>query len=190
MLSPNDFLKNIVEKLQQSGIDYVICGSVAASFYGVTRSTIDTDIIINPAKEQLTRFIELLGNEYYVSSEAAYAALQQGTMFNVIDMENSYKADLIIKKQTDFSIEEFRRRKKQILLGKELYILSPEDNILSKLSWAKESHSEQQYNDVMKILDAGAGQLDMKYLNKWAKILDVEDDLNKCLSQIRDLNKK
>jgi hypothetical protein len=187
MLSPNEFLKNVIEKLQQAGIDYVICGSVAATFYGVTRSTLDTDIIIDPTKEQLTKFIGLLGNEYYVSSEAAFDALRTGTMFNVIDIENSCKADLIIRKQTEFSIEEFRRKRKEILLGKELYILSPEDSILSKLVWAKESRSETQYHDVMTILDARAGQLDTKYLNKWIKLLDVEDDFKKCLSHIKGL---
>ena len=166
MLSPNEFLKNVIEKLQQARIDYVICGSVAATFYGVTRSTLDTDIIIDPTREQLTKFIEMLGDEYYVSSEAAFDALRQGAMFNIIDIENSCKADLIIRKQTDFSNEEFRRKRKEKLLGKELYILSPEDSILSKLSWAKESHSEQQYNDVMRILDARAESLDMKYLNQ------------------------
>ncbi len=185
MLTPNEFLRNIIEKLQQAGIDYVICGSVAASFYGITRSTIDTDIIVDPTREQLTKFIELLGNAYYVSSDAAFDALQQTAMFNVIDTENSFKADLIIRKQTAFSVEEFRRRRKQKLLGKELYVLSPEDSILSKLVWAKESHSEQQYNDVMRILDACAESLDMKYLNQWAKTLKVENDLKKCISKIQ-----
>ena len=184
MLTQNDFLKNVVEKLQMAGIDYVICGSVAASFYGITRSTIDTDIIIDPTSQQLTKFIELLGNEYYVSNEAAFEALQHSVMFNVIDIENSFKADLIIRKQTEFSAEEFRRKRKQKLLGKELYVLSPEDSILSKLVWAKENRSEQQYNDVMRILDACAESLDMKYLNQWAKTLKVWDDLKKCLSQI------
>jgi hypothetical protein len=187
MLSQSEFLKNVIEKLQQAGIDYVICGSMAATFYGLTRSTLDTDIIIDPAREQLTKFIELLGNEYYVSSEAAFDALERGAMFNVIDIDSSCKADLIIRKQTAFSAEEFRRKRKENLLGKALYILSPEDSILSKLAWAKQSRSETQYRDVMTILEAKAGQLDMKYLNKWAKILDVEDDLNKCLSQIKDL---
>jgi len=32
MTSQKEFLKNIVEKLQQAGIDYVICGFTAASF--------------------------------------------------------------------------------------------------------------------------------------------------------------
>jgi hypothetical protein len=187
MLSQNEFLKNIIEKLQQVGIDYAICGSVAATFYGVTRSTEDTDIIIDPTLEQLTKFIRLLGDAYYVSNEAAFDALRQRGMFNVIDVENACKADMIIKKQTDFGVGEFQRKRKESLLGTALYILSPEDSILSKLLWAKQSRSEMQYRDVMKILESRSGTLDMKFLNKWAEILDVEDDLNKCLSQIRNL---
>jgi hypothetical protein len=187
MLSQNEFLQNTIEKLQQAGIDYVICGSMAASFYGITRSTQDADIIINPTKEQLTNFLNLLGNTYYVSKDAALEAFKREGMFNIIEIENACKADLIIKKQSAFSEEVFRRKRKENLLGKDLYILSPEDSILSKLLWAKPSRSELQYKDVMKILEARAGTLDMKYLNKWAKQLNVEDDLNECLSQIRNL---
>lgn len=68
MTSLKDFLQSVVENLQQAGIDYVICGSIAASFYGVERSTQDTDIIINPNEEQLTNFLRLLGDAFYVSS--------------------------------------------------------------------------------------------------------------------------
>jgi hypothetical protein len=186
MLSQKEFLNNVVEKLHQASIDYVICGSVAASFYGVERSTQDADIIINPTEEQLTNFLKLLGDAYYVSSEAALDALKQSTIFNIIDVENAWKADLIIRKQTDFSAEEFHRKRKENLLGKDLYILSPEDAILSKLVWAKQSRPELQHHDVTKILEIRAGRLDMKYLNKWAKVLKVEDDLNKCLSHIQD----
>jgi hypothetical protein len=187
MLSQNEFLKNVIEKLQQAGIDYVICGSMAASFYGLTRSTQDTDIIINPTEEQLANLLNLLGDTYYVSKDAAIEALKREGMFNIIEVENAWKADLIIRKQSAFSEEEFRRKTKENLLGKELYILSPEDSILSKLSWAKESRSETQYRDVMTILEARAGHLDMKYLNKWIKLLDIEDDFKKCLSKIKGL---
>jgi hypothetical protein len=187
MLTQNEFINNIVEKLQKAGIEYVICGSTAATFYGLIRSTQDTDIIINPTREQLIKFIELLGKKYYISSETAFEALNQGAMFNVIDIENSFKADLIIRKPVGFSVEEFRRKRKEKLLDKPVYILSPEDSILSKLAWAKQSRSETQYRDVMTILEAKAGQLDVKHLKKWAKILEVEDDLNKCLERIQKL---
>ena len=94
MTSQKEFLNSVVEKLQQAGIDYVICGSVAASFYGVERSTQDADIIINPTEEQLMNFVKLLGDAYYVSSQTALDALKQRTVFNLIDMENAWKADL------------------------------------------------------------------------------------------------
>jgi len=190
MLSQKEFINNVVEKLQKAGIDYAICGSMAATFYGVTRSTQDTDIIINPTEEKLINFLNLLGDAYYASKDAVIEALKQGGMFNIIEVENAWKADLIIQKKSAFSVEEFRRKRKENLLGKDLYILSPEDSVLSKLVWAKQSRSETQYRDVMTILEAKAAQLDMNYLNKWAKFLDVEDDLNKCLSQVEDLRQK
>ena len=190
MTSQKEFLKSVVEKLQQAGIDYVICGSIAASFYGVERSTQDVDIIINPTEEQLTKLLKLLDDAYYVSSGAALEAVKQSAMFNLIDVENAWKADLIIRKKTGFHTEEFHRKRKERLLGKDLYVLSPEDSILSKLVWAKQSRSELQYRDVMTILEIQAGHLDMKYLGKWAKALNVEDDLNRCLSQIQDLGQK
>lgn len=189
MATQKEFLKNVVEKLEQSGIDYAICGSMAASFYGLERSTQDADIIIDPTEKQLVKFIELIGNTYYISDNAALDALTRQEMFNIIDMENGWKADLIIKKQTDFNTEEFRRKRKRKMFGAELNVFSPEDIVLSKLLWAKQSSSQLQCRDVMTILEYQAEHLDMGYLNKWSKILNVEDDLSKCLSQIQDFRR-
>jgi hypothetical protein len=186
MASLKDFLQSVVENLQQAGIDYVICGSIAASFYGVERSTQDTDIIINPTEEQLTNFLRFLGDAYYVSSDAALEALKRNTMFNIIDVENAWKADLIIRKKTDFHTEEFHRKRKEKLLGKDLYILSPEDTILSKLEWAKSSSSEQQLRDALCVATIQYESLDCDYLYKWAKELKVESSLEELLKQAKE----
>ncbi len=186
MTSLKEFLKSVVENLQQAGIDYVICGSIAASFYGVERSTQDTDIIINPTEEQLTNFLKLLGDAYYVSRDAALEALKRNTMFNIIDVENAWKADLIIQKKTDFHAKEFHRKRKEKLLGKDLYILSPEDTILSKLEWAKNSSSEQQLRDALCVATVQYESLDRDYLYKWAKELKVESSLERLLKQAKE----
>jgi hypothetical protein len=185
MTSLKDFLQSVVENLQEAGIDYVICGSIAASFYGVERSTQDTDIIINPTEEQLTNFLKLLGDAYYVSSDAALEALKQNTIFNIIDVENAWKADLIMRKETDFHTEEFHRKRKEKLLGKDLYILSPEDTILSKLEWAKNSESGQQFLDALGVAIVQYERLERDYLYKWAKELQVESSLERLLKQAK-----
>jgi hypothetical protein len=184
MKSQREFMKDIIEKLQQAKIDYALCGSMASSFYGVERSTQDIDILIDPTEGELLEFIGLLGNDYYVSKEAALDALKQNSMFNIIDLESIYKADLMIKKKNPFNDEEFKRKLKGKVLGQECNVITTEDTILSKLLWARESHSEMQRKDVLKILEYQAEVLDMNYLKEWAKTLDVEDDLNDCLSEV------
>ena len=187
MTSQKEFLKSVVENLQQAGIDYVICGSIAASFYGVERSTQDADIIIDPTEEQLTNFLKLLGDDYYANGDAVLEALKQRTMFNIIDVENAWKADLIIRKKTDFYTEEFHRKRKEKLLGEDLYILSPEDTILSKLAWAKNSRSEQQFRDALEVAIIQWSNLEWDYLHKWAKELQVEGSLKQLLKQAKKL---
>ena len=52
----------------------------------------------------------LQGKNYYADDAAALEALAHGTLFNVFDASSGYKADLIIRKDRAYSIEEFKRR--------------------------------------------------------------------------------
>jgi len=55
-------------------------------------------------------------------------------------------------------------------------VVSPEDLILSKLVWGKDSASELQMRDVLQII-RGSASLDWPYLEKWASILGVSEML-------------
>ena len=48
-----------------------------------------------------------------------------------------------------------------------MWMASPEDLILSKLLWAKDTHSELQFRDVRQII-AAQPVLDWPYLERWA----------------------
>ena len=63
--------------------------------------------------------------------------------------------------------------------GLELFVVSPEDLILSKLHWARKSHSEMQLGDVSNIISLNSNTLDYDYLRKWAKVLSVSELLDR-----------
>ncbi len=65
---------------------------------------------------------------------------------------------------------EFNRREKVTFSGIDLYIVSKEDLILSKLNWAKESNSDLQIRDIKSLLNTG---YDEAYLLEWAKKLNL-----------------
>jgi hypothetical protein len=57
-------------------------------------------------------------------------------------------------------------------------IVSKEDLIISKLAWAKDSHSEFQLRDVKSLLEAG---YDDAYLTEWTSKLGLTNLLKECI---------
>ncbi len=62
---------------------------------------------------------------------------------------------------------------------------SAEDTILSKLEWYRQGGevSERQWRDVLGVLRARAGALDLDYLRSWGKELKVSDLLEQLLEE-------
>ena len=183
MTDQNAFLARIIKALEHADIPYMISGSIGSSFHGQPRATNDADIIIDPMTGQISTFIESLGPDYYISKEAAQQAIQDRSMFNVIDIQFGYKADLIIRKDRPYSQQEFLRRAHAKFLGLDVYVLSPEDSILSKLEWSKGRQSETQFKDALGVLETQKDMLDFGYLKKWAKELGIEDALQSLLKE-------
>jgi len=185
MSEQRDFLKRLVERLDEADVPYVVAGSLSSSLHGRPRATNDIDLVIAPTESQFQRFLDSLGSAYYVSTDAAWAALKGRTAFNIIDLRTGWKADLYVRGTRPFSLTAFDRRRKAGILGMEIWVLSPEDVILSKLEWAKESRSERQMQDVLGVLQMRRGSLDEEYLRKWAEVLGVQDLLKKLLEEAR-----
>jgi len=186
MTSQETSLQILIEKLNQEGIGYMLSGSFSSSLHGRPRATNDADIIIAPSEEQLIAFVKSLGDDYYVNPDAARDSFKNNSMFNVIDIRNSFKVDFIIRKDRPFSREEFQRRQKSNIMGLDVWVVSPEDVILSKLEWARESESSQQFQDALGVAVVQYDCLDRDYLYKWAKELQVESSLEQLLKQAKE----
>ncbi|MEN6575816.1 MAG: hypothetical protein ABFD90_05680 [Phycisphaerales bacterium] len=186
MTTQNEFLSRLAELLSRAGIPYMVAGSMASSFHGRPRSTHDADVVIDPTEEQLESFLALLERGCYVSRDAALDALHRRTMFNIIDLAGGWKADLILRKDRPFSRQEFERRQQIDAMGQVLWVVSPEDTILSKLEWMKGRESDVQYSDAVGVAVAQWGNLDMEYLHRWAGPLGVENTLIHLLKEAQE----
>lgn len=182
-----EFLEKLIGLIEAAGIPYAVCGSLGSSLYGQSRATNDADIIISPTENQLAALLKCLETKYYLNTETALEAMKIRSMFNVIDNEFGWKADLIFQQDKPYQISKFKRRVRAKLWGIDLWILTPEDVILSKLDWAKESGSEMQFRDVFGVVGLQWGKLDWDYLRHWAMILGVEKNLELVTEEVRKL---
>jgi len=185
MTSQREFLAHLIGLLDEAGIRYMVAGSMGSSIHGRPRATQDADVVIDPTADQFVSFVALLEQDYYVSRDAALESFHRRSMFNIIDVAGGWKADLILRKERSFSRHEFERRRRVDAMGRMLWVVSPEDTILSKLEWMKGRESDVQYSDALGVAVAQWETLDLEYLRKWARELGVEAMLTRLLKEAR-----
>ena len=72
-MSQQELLKRVVKVLEEAGIDYMITGSIASSFYGEPRSTHDIDVVVVIEKSKAKQLIKAFPSpDYYLTEESIF----------------------------------------------------------------------------------------------------------------------
>ena len=125
--------------------------------------------------------MNLFSSDFYISSESIDDAFAGIGMFNIIHNASVSKCDIILLKENDFSQSAFSRSIVIEFEGKPLKVISPEDLILQKLLWRRETGSELQWGDVQELMRAKKDSLDKEYLFHWGEVLKLSTDLKLLL---------
>ncbi|MCP4682570.1 MAG: hypothetical protein GY864_09580 [Desulfobacterales bacterium] len=166
-----DILKLVTSRLSDAEIDYMLSGSVALTFYGKPRMTRDIDIVVMIPLDAVDGFVKLFEQDFYIDKDMVADAIRNQAMFNIIHLETVIKVDFIIRKNHEYRILEFNKRKKKKLDDLEISVVSLEDLIISKIYWARDSFSEMQINDIISLMDL---DFDMDYVKKWCARLGLD----------------
>ena len=126
-----DTLNDMVGRLNDLGVEYMVTGSVAMSNYVTARSTMDIDVIIEIEQSDLQRFERRFADDYYVDLESIRRAKQHHSMFNVLNYTTGVKVDFITRKPNAFEAAKFHRRRRSKIDETEFWVISKEDLILS-----------------------------------------------------------
>jgi hypothetical protein len=166
-----DFLRILINFFDQNKIPYMLSGSVAMSTYTLPGFTGGFDFIVHLKPEQTPLISAQFKEGYYCNDEAVREAIRNKGMFNIIDHKSNYKADFVILKDEPYRQEEFSRRRQIDFLDMKIYIVSPEDLLLSKLIRIQQLQSPQQAEDI-KLL-AAINNLDWQYIHHWINLSEL-----------------
>ena len=174
-MTPEQLLRKITKILQDLKISYAITGGFAVAVWGKPRFTADIDIIVKLASENikpLSKALVAVDKDVYISEEAIKEALKRKSEFNFIHPQTGLKIDFWV---TGGKADIYGRLKLEKAMAKKvgkqkIFFVSPEDLILSKLLWFKESQSSRHLEDIKTILDNQKLKLNLNYLKKWAAL--------------------
>ena len=177
-----EFLKKIASRLDAARIPYMLTGSLAMAIYAVPRMTRDIDLVIDCVPGDAGKIARLFEPDCYVDRDQIREAVMSRSMFNIIHNESVIKADFIVRKDEKYRKLEFERRREFKIEGTKISIVAPEDLVLSKLLWSRDTTSELHRRDIRSIMHTVA-KLDWRYLEKWAASLGLT-------AQLEEIRKK
>ena len=116
-------------------------------------------------------------------------AMHKRSSFNLINTSTGFKVDIFIRADDPFERMALARRKELEVEGsggQKIFLLAPEDVILSKLRWYRIGGevSEQQWKDLIGVVKTQRPRLDEGYLRQWAEYLRVADLFERALAEV------
>jgi hypothetical protein len=177
----------VARALDRMGLPYALGGSMASSVYGISRHTNDADVMVHPFSGREKELIDALGPDYYASEPAIRQAILKRSSFNLINTRTGFKVDVFVLPDDPFERGALARRRALEVEegGQRIFLLAPEDVLLSKLRWYRlgDEVSEQQWKDVLGLVKTQRPRLDDAYLRHWAEYLHVADLLDRSFAE-------
>lgn len=178
-----ELLRGVCEVLDRLGLVYAVTGSVASSIHGEPYASQDIDFCLHMDESQAAALADGLPSRFYRSKDALTQAASDRTIANIIDNETGLKIDLSVLPDEPFYDSVLSRRQQLAFEpgGSAIWVVSPEDVILMKLIWRRDTRSQKQWDNALSVARAQRGSLDIKYLRRWATAYKIEHDVENLL---------
>lgn len=168
-MHPHEALNLVLLALERLGLAYSIGGSLASGYWGESRPTADSDVLVDLPRGRVRELVRALEKDFYIDESSVLGAIVGKKAFNVIHFATARKVDLFVSGDSWLDREEFERRRLEDLdpfFGRPVALAAPEIIVLRKLDWFRRSDdsSQRQWRDVLGVLKAGGRNLDMPFL--------------------------
>lgn len=163
------------------GLRLQIGGSVATSVYGVARTTLDVDVVLDLPLALVPQFVAGLEDEYMVEFGAVAEAVTSRSSFNIIHQPTVVKIDVFVPAVDGFARHSFERGISDSLedsaTAREFVFATPEDMILHKLIGFElgERVARRQWDDVVGVVAVMHANLDWSYIDRWGASLGLTE---------------
>lgn len=158
----------MIDALDAELIPYMLVGSHSSNFYGIPRSSKDGDLVVELANRPLAPLIRRLGSQFEFDPQWSFESVT-GTLRRVAKVSGTVlKIELFKLSQQPHDLERFRRRIKVPWYGREVFLPTAEDVIITKIFWALHLSRGKDRDDVQAVIAVQRRSLDWDYIYRWA----------------------
>jgi hypothetical protein len=182
MRNEKELLIDCLQRLNRTGLAYMLTGSMASNYWGIPRTTHDLDFVLVMQPADVASLVEAFRGGFFLQPESIQRAFAPPHQFNALDELSALKVDFWLLADNSFERNAFARRRQVALFAVPAWLTTAEDVILHKLYWNRLTPSERQLGDAAGVYAVQGAQLDSGYLLEWARVLGVQTELDALIA--------
>jgi hypothetical protein len=157
----------LLDALERAKLDYVVVGSLASSFYGVARSTQDADIVVSCERGKISDLVRELGSNFARDPQMAFETVTSTTKALISEKQSQFQIEAFTLSNDPHDQERFARRRKVTMYGRDAYILTVEDVIITKTRWLHIAGRAKDDGDLRAVIQVQNARIDWPYVESW-----------------------
>jgi hypothetical protein len=170
--------------LDRAGVEHMLVGAVAIAYYGITRSTMDADFVVQLAGQKISSIQESLDPGFHLNPQPRFELFTGNTYYAISLLQTPYSIDLFALSDDPFDQRSFARRRHVIVQQQSTWIQSPEDLVVQKLRWQR----LKDLSDVQDVLALQGDTLDFAYIEPWCDAHSTRELLERVRREIPPLS--
>jgi hypothetical protein len=158
-----DISLRVIDGLNAAGIPHALVGSFSSSYYGVPRSTLDADFVVEFGGGSLEELLRRLGPDFAAEPQVTFETMTGTVKYQLHFRGSPFRVELFSLSSDPHDQERWRRRKPVLFCGRQTFLPTPEDVVVMKLRWARSRDLE----DVRGVIGVQGDALDWPYIENW-----------------------
>ena len=75
-MTEQELLQDCLRRLSDSGIEYMLVGSMSGNYWGIPRSTHDIDFVIEYEADEVDQIVSLFDKDFFIQKSSVESALK------------------------------------------------------------------------------------------------------------------
>lgn len=186
-----DFFAVFLQPLNDTGVPYMVTGSVASTIYGEPRLTQDIDVVLQLPPAAIGRLIAAFpADRYYVPPAEALQRESERPAdghFNLLHLDTGLRADCYLVGSNELIRWGLEHRRGELIAGQTVWIAPPEYVIAFKLDYLRNGGGAHHLDDVARMVRVSGHVIDRQVLADWVTRLDLGPQWRQVLDRVERL---
>jgi hypothetical protein len=152
-MTAEQIVYEVLDALEALGVPHMVVGSFSSNLYGLPRSTVDADFVVEMGDVPVSRLAQQLGPAYRLDPQMSF--------------ETAFRVEFFLLSDDAHDRERFARRRPEGFPERQGFVATPEDVVITKLRWSKGGKRQKDLDDVRNVIIGQKGKLDWDYVRRW-----------------------